>query len=74
MKNMVSPVGKERDRPKPVAIEMTTHTVEEVAAWLSACEGKPVTVEQVRMIEAQALRKLRRLLVGLGMGAGDLLP
>ena len=71
---MVSPVGTARDKPKQVVIEMTAHTVEEVAAWLSACEGKTVTAEQVRMIEAQALRKLRRLLVELGMGAGDLLP
>jgi hypothetical protein len=38
----------------PTAEEPTEATVEEVAAWLSATEGRAVSVHEVRRIEAQA--------------------
>jgi len=53
---------------------MTVATVEEVAEWLSFAEGREVTIHEVRRIEAQALRKLRRMLQERGLGAGELLP
>ena len=56
------------------SIEMTECTSEEVAAWLSEIEGCTVTVLEVRRIEAQALRKLRRALLGRGLALDDLLP
>lgn len=49
-------------------------TPEEVAAELSRVEGRAVSVAEVRRIEAQALRKLRRMLQGRGLTAGNLLP
>jgi len=55
-------------------VEMTAATVEEVAAWLSAQEGRPVTIHEVRRIEVQALRKLRQMLQERGLTTGDLLP
>lgn len=48
--------------------------MEEVAQWLSIQEGRTVTVEECRMIECQALRKLRRTLVERGLGYDDLVP
>lgn len=39
--------------------EYMAASVEEVAAWLSATEGRAVSIHEVRRIEAQALRKLR---------------
>ena len=56
------------------SIEMTDCTIEEVAAWLSEIEGRAVTVLEVRRIEGQALRKLRRALLGRGLALDDLLP
>lgn len=49
-------------------------TVEEVAAWLSAMEGREVAVCEVRYIEAQALRKLRMEFARRGLLPGVLLP
>jgi DNA-directed RNA polymerase sigma subunit (sigma70/sigma32) len=49
-------------------------TVEEVAAWLSIAEGRTVSIQEVRRIEAQALRKLRQALGERGLSATDLLP
>jgi hypothetical protein len=54
--------------------ELIAATEEEVAAWLSVSEGRPVAIHEVRRIEAQALRKLRRLLQARGLSASDLLP
>lgn len=48
-------------------------SVEEVAAWLSVAEGRPVTVQEVRRIETQALRKLRQVLHERGYAMADLL-
>ena len=53
---------------------LTECTSEEVAAWLSEIEGRPVTLLDVRKIEAQALRKLRSVLVRRGLLPDDLLP
>lgn len=52
--------------------ELVAATVEEVAAWLSAAEGRVVTVQEVRRIEFQALRKLRKVLYDRGYRAADL--
>ncbi|MBW6494574.1 MAG: hypothetical protein K0B16_08475 [Burkholderiaceae bacterium] len=49
-------------------------TSEEVAAELSRVEGRVVSVAEVRRIESQALRKLRRMLAEKGLTAGNLLP
>lgn len=49
-------------------------TAEEVAAALSMEEGRPVSVEEVRHIEAGALRKVRKILAALGLTLANLLP
>lgn len=53
---------------------LTECTIEEVAAWLSELEGCIVTVLEVRRIEAQALRKLRSVMVRRGLTFDDLEP
>lgn len=50
------------------------NTVEEVAAQLSIQEGRRVTCDEVRQIEARALRKLRAEFARRGLGVGDLAP
>ena len=54
--------------------EYMAASVEEVAAWLSAMEGREVTVHEVRRIEAQALRKLRMEFSRRGLSPAVLLP
>ncbi|HPT49720.1 MAG TPA: hypothetical protein PKZ22_05905 [Accumulibacter sp.] len=54
--------------------EYMAASVEEVAAWLSAMEGREVTVHEVRRIEAQALRKLRMEFARRGLSPAVLLP
>lgn len=49
-------------------------TEEEIAAVLSEEEGRPVTVEDVRRIEHQAMRKLRQALQARGHTSANLLP
>ena len=49
-------------------------TEEETAAELSRQEGVPVSILDVRRLEAQGLRKLRKLLGERGMHLGDMLP
>lgn len=62
--------------PETAAVEIAPMpieaTVEEVAAWLSAEEGRPVSINEVRRVEFQALRKLRRAFAARGMGPRDL--
>ena len=60
------------DRAQPVEVEAAT--VEEVAAWLSAVEGRAVSVHEVRRIEVQALRRLRREFARRGLSAAVVLP
>ncbi|WP_301101098.1 hypothetical protein [Propionivibrio sp.] len=60
--------------PQPKASEGFAHTAEEVAAWLSAQEGRTVTIVDVWKIEAQALRKLRAEFARRRMSSRDLLP
>lgn len=60
------------DRAQPVEVEAAT--LEEVAAWLSALEGRAVSVHEVRRIEVQALRKLRREFARRGLSPAVLLP
>lgn len=52
--------------------ELVSATVEEVARWLSAIEGKPVSIQEVRRIECQALRKLRSELIRRGLRWEDM--
>lgn len=59
---------------RPKAGELIEATEEEVAAWLSATEGRVVSVHEVRRIEAQALRKLRMEFARRGLFPADLLP
>lgn len=47
---------------------------EEIAAWLSAEEGRPVSVYEVRCIVARALRKLRQICRERGLSPADLVP
>ena len=54
--------------------EYMAASVEEVAAWLSAIEGREVTVHEVRRIEAQAPRKLRMEFAQRGLSPAVLLP
>ena len=54
--------------------EYMAASAEEVAAWLSATEGREVTVHEVRCIEAQALRKLRIEFARRGLSPAVLLP
>lgn len=54
--------------------EYMAASVEEVAAWLSAMEGREVTFHEVRRIEAQALRKLRMEFARRGLSPAVLLP
>ena len=54
--------------------EYMAASVEEVAAWLSAMEGREVSVHEVRRIEAQALRKLRQEFIRRGLSPAVLLP
>lgn len=49
-------------------------TPEEVAAELSRIEGRPVSVEEVRRIEAAAVRKLRKIFTSRGLTLANLLP
>jgi hypothetical protein len=49
-------------------------THDEIAAELSAEEGRPVGVSEVRMIEFKALRKVRRALDERGLTIDKLLP
>lgn len=49
-------------------------TVEEVAEWLSLNEGRRVSIDEVRQIEAKALRKLRAEFARRGLGVTDLAP
>lgn len=49
-------------------------TEEEIAAVLSEEEGRPVSVHEVRRVEATALRKLRRLLDARGLSPENLAP
>lgn len=53
---------------------MVELTQEETAAALSFQEGRTVTVQEVRQIECQALRKLRRELLRRGLHDADLSP
>lgn len=48
-------------------------TTDEVAAMLSADEGRPVSRQEVLKIEAIAMRKLRRVLNQRNLRADDLL-
>ena len=56
---------------RPKSGELIEATAEEVAAWLSAMEGRAVSIHEVRRLEAQALRQefTRR-----GLFPADLLP
>jgi len=49
-------------------------TDEEVAAWLSAEEGHPVPLNEVRGIIYKALRKLRAEFMRRGLTEDDLMP
>jgi len=49
-------------------------TEQEIAARLSAEEGRVITVVEIYRIECQALRKLRRTLDDRGIGYDDLQP
>lgn len=49
-------------------------TEEEIAAALSEEEGRTVTVQEVRRIEHQAMRKLRLALQVRGHTSANLLP
>ena len=51
-----------------------TKSGEYMAAWLSAMEGREVTVHEVRRIETQALRKLRMEFSRRGLSPAVLLP
>lgn len=62
-----------RDFPSTLTL-LCEVSVEEVATRLSVAEGRPVTINEVRLIERQALTKLRRLLVERGFTPGNLLP
>lgn len=55
-------------------VEMTVATAEEVAEWLSVQEGRPVTVQEVRRLEAGAIRKVRKTLAAMGLTGANLLP
>lgn len=59
---------------RPQHGELIEATVEEVAAWLSATEGRAVSIHEVRRIEAQALRKLRMEFARRGLSPAVLLP
>lgn len=60
--------------PRPTSADLVAATVEEVAAWLSAAEGRAVSIHEVRRIEAQALRKLRQEFGRRGLSPDALLP
>ncbi len=53
---------------------MTVATAEEVAERLSVQEGRAVSVEEVRRIEACAMRKVRKMLSSMGLTSANLLP
>jgi hypothetical protein len=55
-----------------VSLPAATH--EEVAYWLSVSEGRPMSIQDVRRIETQALRKLRAEFARRGLGVKDLAP
>jgi hypothetical protein len=59
---------------RPKSGELIEATVEEVAAWLSATEGRAVSIQEVRRIEWMALRKVRRMLGERGVSPKNLLP
>lgn len=58
----------------PQLSESVGASIEEVAEWLSVAEGRPVTIHEVRRIEAQALRKLRQRFRERGLFPANLLP
>ncbi|WP_417276400.1 hypothetical protein [Castellaniella sp.] len=49
-------------------------TDEEIAAWLSNQEGRPVTVAEVRRLVAGAMHRVRRELLMRGFTPDDLIP
>ncbi|WP_345798407.1 hypothetical protein [Castellaniella sp. MT123] len=49
-------------------------TDEEIAAWLSKQEGRPVTVAEVRRVVAGAMHRVRRELLMRGFTPDDLIP
>lgn len=49
-------------------------TDEEIAAWLSRQEGRPVTVAEVRRIVAGAMHTMRRELLMRGFTPDALIP
>lgn len=53
---------------------MTDMSVEEVASALSSEEGRKVSVQEIRKLEAMAFRKLRRVLQRRGLSAELLVP
>ena len=59
---------------RPLFSELIGASIEEVAEWLSVAEGRPVTIHEVRRIEAQALRKLRQRFRERGLFPANLLP
>lgn len=58
---------------RPHTGETVGASIEEVAEWLSVAEGRPVTIHEVRRIEAQALRKLRQRFRERGLFPANLL-
>ena len=59
---------------RPKSGELIEATVEEVAAWLFAMEGRAVSIHEVRRLDAQALHKLRQEFTRRGLFPADLLP
>lgn len=55
-------------------MESPAATADEVAEHLSFVEGRQVSIDEVRRIEVQALRKLRQALHRRGITLADLLP
>lgn len=55
-----------------VIFDIVECSIEEVAAELTVQEGRPVSVQEVRIIEAKALRKLRSECARLGFRYVDL--
>jgi len=53
---------------------LVTATIEEVAEMMSAQEGRRVTVNECRMLEFKAMRKVKAKLEEMGLKAKDLLP
>lgn len=57
-----------------VPIEKPAASEEEVAAYLSESEGRPVSVLEIRRIEYQALRKMRKEIIRRGFSFETLSP